>query len=180
MKSSLYSFGNGDVQSVKSSPTIHINMSPPSSGKRNKASKEPAWSRWKSAWHYVPQDRHLRVQLRKYGDELRFGLPVFYSRQEQHLSCLHCVHTHPFSYPSGTGPISPVINGLDCEAINFPPFSSDGKRWSYTSTTPYILLAECLINEIQNHIVFLIRVNTSIFSIYYLIVYIRNYWSYKC
>jgi hypothetical protein len=75
----------------------------------------------------------------------------FEYRWRHEFSLLHSVQTgsgaHPASYPIGKGALSPEVNRQGREADRSPPTSADFKKtWVYTSTTPYVFMAHCLIN----------------------------------
>jgi hypothetical protein len=45
------------------------------------------------------------------------------------------------------GALSPGVKRLGCEADHSPPTSAEVKKmWIYTSTTPYVSMAQCLIS----------------------------------
>jgi hypothetical protein len=52
---------------------------------------------------------------------------------------------HP-AYPMGAGALSPGVKRPGRETDHSPPSNAEVKRWSYTSTPPYVIMGECLTN----------------------------------
>jgi hypothetical protein len=55
---------------------------------------------------------------------------------------------HPASYPMGTRGSFPGGKAAGCEGDHSPPSSAEVKNaWSYTSTSPYVFIAWCLVKH---------------------------------
>jgi hypothetical protein len=75
----------------------------------------------------------------------------FESRYGQEFSLVRVVQTgsgvHLTSYSMGTGGSFPGVKRPRCEADHSPPTNAEVKKiWPYTSTAPYVFMAECLVN----------------------------------
>jgi hypothetical protein len=85
----------------------------------------------------------------------------------KHFSLLHSAQTGsgvlPTFYTMGTWGSLPGGKQLGCKADNLPPSSAKVKNaYSYTTTSPYILMVHCLIKNKDNNLFLMYNKETAL------------------
>jgi len=101
------------------------------------------WRNYNSSSSMLLSHIVTRLQAGRPGFDSRQGQGLFYRRH-------HCSHTdsgtHPASYPTDTGDISPGAKRLGYEADHLTPYSAEvNNAWTYISTPPYVFMGWCLV-----------------------------------